>query len=70
MAGGAEAFVSGWDDGEVRDVHRDMTALTLSIVARTLLDRRLDERDIEQVCRSATILTDHFDYTKSPGPDE
>ena len=57
----AEAFVSGWHDGEVRDVHRDMAALTLSIVARTLLDSRLDERDIEAVRRSVTILTDHFD---------
>lgn len=57
----AEAFVSEWDDGEVRDVHADMTALTLFIVARTLLDSRLDERDIEAVRRSVAILTDHFD---------
>lgn len=57
----AEAFLSGWEEGEVRDIHRDMAALTLSIVARTLLDSRLDERDIERVRQSATILTDHFD---------
>jgi cytochrome P450 len=56
-----EAFVSGWDDGDVRDVHRDMAALTLSIVARTLLDSHLDERDIDRVRRSAATLTDHFD---------
>ena len=55
------AFVAGWGDGDVRDVHRDMTALTLSIVARTLLDSDLDQRDIEAVRRSTTILTDHFD---------
>jgi len=57
----AEAFLSGWEEGEVRDIHRDIADLTLSIVARTLLDSRLDERDIEGVRRSATILTDHFD---------
>jgi len=57
----ADAFVSGWDDGEVRDVNRDMAALTLSIVARTLLDSRLDERDIDRVRRSVDVLTDHFD---------
>jgi cytochrome P450 len=57
----AEAFVAGWEEGEVRDVHRDMAALTLSIVARTLLDSRLDERDIEGVRRSVAVLTDHFD---------
>ena len=57
----ADAFVSGWGEGEVRDVHRDMAALTLSIVARTLLDSRLDDRDIESVRRSVEVLTDHFD---------
>jgi cytochrome P450 len=56
-----ETFVSGWVEGEVRDVHRDMAALTLSIVARTLLDSRLDERDIEGVRRSVAVLTHHFD---------
>jgi cytochrome P450 len=61
MVRDAEAFVSEWDDGEVRDVHADMTALTLFIVARTLLDSRLDERDIEGVRRSVAVLTDHFD---------
>ena len=57
----AEAFVSGWHDGEIRDIHSDMAVLTLSIVARTLLDSHLDERDIERVRRSVAILTDHFD---------
>ena len=57
----AEAFISGWHDGEIRDIHGDMAALTLSIVARTLLDSHLEERDIAAVRRSATTLTDHFD---------
>ena len=57
----ADAFVSEWVDGEVRDGYRDMAALTLSIVARTLLDSRLDERDIAGVRRSVAVLTDHFD---------
>jgi cytochrome P450 len=61
MVGEAEAFVSGWKEDEVRDIHRDMTALTLTIVARTLLDSHLDERDINEVRRSAAILSDHFD---------
>jgi cytochrome P450 len=56
-----EAFVSAWDDGEVRDIHGDMAALTLSIVARTLLDSHLEERDVKGVRRSVMILTDHFD---------
>lgn len=61
MVNEAEAHVSAWDDGEVRDIHREMTDLTLSIVGRTLLDSRLDERDFEEVRDSVAILTDHFD---------
>jgi cytochrome P450 len=61
MVGEAEAFVSAWGDGDVSDIHRDMAALTLSIVARTLLDSRIDKHDIDAVRRSATILTNHFD---------
>jgi cytochrome P450 len=57
----ADAFVSGWNDGEIRDIHRDMAALTVSIVARTVLDSRLDERDVDRVRRSIAVLTDHFD---------
>jgi cytochrome P450 len=57
----ADAFVSGWDDGEVSDMFRDMAALTLSIVARTVLDSRLIEGDIEAVRKSIAVLTDHFD---------
>ncbi len=57
----AEAFVAGWNEGEDRDIHHDMTALTLTIVARTLLDSQIDERDIDRVGRSAATLTNHFD---------
>ncbi len=56
-----EAFVSAWADREARDIHQDMAALTLSIVARTLLDSHLEDRDVERVRRSVMILTDHFD---------
>jgi cytochrome P450 len=61
MVGEADLWVSGLADGEVRDIHREMAALTLSIVARTLLDSRLGAGDTEAVRQSAATLTDHFD---------
>lgn len=40
---------SGWRDGEVRDVHTDMTELTLAIVARTVFDVDLDAALVTQI---------------------
>jgi cytochrome P450 len=38
MAGYAERAMAGWKDGQVRDVHADMMAITQAIVAKTLFD--------------------------------
>ena len=48
----AEAVVAGWRDGEVRDVHRDMTALTLAIVARTVFDADVGDAAVTTVSRA------------------
>lgn len=34
----AEEMAAGWQDGEVRDIHAEMTGLTLRIVAKALFD--------------------------------
>ena len=44
MSGLAEAMVAGWADGEVRDVHSDLMALTLEIVGRTLFGADVTDR--------------------------
>ena len=38
----AERTADSWHDGEVRDIHTDMTELTLAIVGRTVFDVDLD----------------------------
>ncbi len=48
----AEEMVNGWADGEVRDVHRDFTELTLAIIARTVFDVALDD-EVITVIRTA-----------------
>ncbi|MGN9914135.1 cytochrome P450 [Phytohabitans sp. LJ34] len=59
VAGYAETFTAlagaaaaGWRDGEVRDVHRDMTALTLAIVARTVFDAEVGDAAVTTVSRA------------------
>jgi cytochrome P450 len=48
----AEAASASWRDGEVRDLHRDMTELTLAIVARTVFDVSVDAEAITTISRA------------------
>ncbi|WP_281365018.1 cytochrome P450 [Phytohabitans houttuyneae] len=48
----ATAAAAGWRDGEVRDLHRDMTALTLAIVARTVFDADVGDAAVTTVSRA------------------
>jgi cytochrome P450 len=47
MVDATERMLDGWRDGEVRDVHRDLMALTLEIVAKVLFDAEVKE-DVAQ----------------------
>ena len=47
MARYAQESVDSWTDGEVIDLHDEMTALTLRIVARTLFDNDVTGADVE-----------------------
>ncbi|SNQ48990.1 Cytochrome P450 [Frankia canadensis] len=56
IAGYADAFASiaadtaaGWDDGQLLDLHAEMTRMTLAIIARTLFDVDLDSRVVDVV---------------------
>ncbi|MEO8349719.1 MAG: cytochrome P450 [Acidobacteriota bacterium] len=44
----AERLADGWQDGEVRDVHREMMKVTMEIVSKTLFDADV-ERDVDDV---------------------
>src|SRR5690242_8349849 len=43
MASSAEQLLTRWKDGEVRDVHEDMTQLTLDVVTRSLFGARVSQ---------------------------
>lgn len=55
----AAQHAEGWRDGQPIDVHREMTALTLRIVARTLFDTDVTAR-IEEVARFGTEIQDFY----------
>ena len=59
MARYAQDSVDAWTDGEAVDLHDEMTALTLRIVARTLFDADVTAR-IEEVARIGTWIQDFY----------
>ena len=59
MATYAEDAVDSWSDGQTVDLHDEMTALTLRIVARTLFDADVNAR-IEEMSRIGTWIQDFF----------
>jgi cytochrome P450 len=59
MAHYAEDSADAWLDGQAVDLHDDMTALTLRIVARTLFDTDVTAR-IEEVARLGTEIQDFY----------
>ena len=59
MARYAEDSVDAWTEGQTVDVHDEMTALTLRIVARTLFDNDVTAR-IEEVARIGTWIQDFY----------
>lgn len=59
MARYAQDRVDSWTDGETVDLHDEMTALTLRIVARTLFGADVTAR-IEEVARIGTWIQDFY----------
>ena len=59
MVGFAERLLEGWQDGEIRDVHREMMRLTLEIVAKTLLDADI-AREAEGVGEALGEIMNYF----------
>jgi cytochrome P450 len=59
MAEYAQDCVEAWREGETVDLHDEMTALTLRIVARTLFDADVTAR-IQEVARLGSEIQDFF----------
>ncbi len=57
MVGLADRLTSAWRDGEVRDVHADMTRLTLEIIARVVFGANVGEQAVA-VGEAIAVLAD------------
>ena len=59
MAGYADRAMADWKDGEIRDVHADMMAITQAIVAKTLFDADVSD-DAHDVGHARHVLMEDF----------
>jgi cytochrome P450 len=61
MSSYTERHVNGWTEGEVRDVHAEMMALTQAIVAKTLFDADLGDRtETDAIGHASNVLMADF----------
>jgi cytochrome P450 len=56
----AERQCEGWKDGERRDVHRDMMALTLQVAARTLFGADVPEGVVREVGEAFDVVVEEI----------
>ncbi len=61
----AERMSATWQDGEVRDIDKEMMHLTLQIVAKTLFSANVDDT-ADEIGASMTTLVEMFDYLLLP----
>jgi cytochrome P450 len=54
-----ERMLARWRDGERRDIHQEMMALTLAVVGRTLFDADV-EGDAQAVGQAMTVVLERF----------
>lgn len=59
MVKDTEAMLSGWRDGEIRDIHLDMMRLTMEIVTHTLFNANVSD-DADKVARALGVLVEPF----------
>jgi len=65
MVASADKMADTWKDGEVRDIDKEMTRLTLEIVAKTLFSVDATE-EADRVGHALTTLLDLFNYLMLP----
>lgn len=59
MADSAQRLLSGWRDGQTRDVHQEMMAVTLQVVAKSLFGADVS-REASKVSQAFRDVTNHL----------
>jgi cytochrome P450 len=65
MTGFAAEMANDWQDGEVRDIDREMMHLTLQIVGKTLFSANVED-DANKIGEAMTTLIKMFNYLLLP----
>ena len=60
MAEATARMLATWQDGEERDVHQDMTRLTMDIIAKVLFGEEISA-DAEQACEAFGLFFKQYD---------
>lgn len=61
MVAYTERALNSWQGGETRDSHRDMMAITLEIVAKTLFNAELDS-EVAMISDAMDVIMDRFQH--------
>ncbi len=65
MVESAKAMREEWQDGEVRDIDKEMMKLTLQIVGKTLFSANVDD-ETDEVSKAMTSLMEMFNFLVIP----
>lgn len=65
IASVTDDVVEGWDNNERVDLHREMAAITVRVIASELLGTKLDNGEIDTILRTSEAIASEF--TVSPG---
>ncbi len=65
ITGYEERLTKGWRDGDVVDVHAEMTKLTMSIIAKCLFDIDVESK-AEPISEDLTLIIEYFNRLSSP----
>lgn len=65
MVGFASRLMAGWHDGDVRDIHREMSSVTLAVVAKTLFSEDVDMASNE-VAELLNLAVEYYDKIAHP----
>jgi cytochrome P450 len=61
MVDHTERALSTWQGGETRDIHRDMMAITLDIVAKTLFDAEVDS-EVAMISHAMDVIMERVQH--------
>lgn len=61
----ADKMASGWQDGEIRDIDKEMMHLTLQIVAKTLFSAEVED-DADEIGAAMTTMVELFNFLLLP----